>query len=177
MTTRDRAAEIPAPRSGPSAFFIADRDTFVPQPIARGPWGETISGNYVGGILGHVLDRDADDPEFQPARLTVDLFRPAALAPVRVDTTVIRQGRRLRLVDAVMTQSDAVVARASGLFLRRGETAGRRDMDVAGDDAASASHARSHPQRLGDAGVDLRQERPHPGPRVRARRMATRGSE
>jgi len=62
MTTRDRAAEIPAPRSGPSAFFIADRDTFVPQPIARGPWGETISGNYVGGILGHVLDRDAGDP-------------------------------------------------------------------------------------------------------------------
>ena len=121
MTTRDRAAEIPAPRSGPSAFFIADRDTFVPQPIARGPWGETISGNYVGGILGHVLDRDAGDPEFQPARLTVDLFRPAALAPVRVDTTVTRQGRRLRLVDAVMTQSDTVVARASGLFLRRGE--------------------------------------------------------
>ena len=121
MTTRDRAAEIPAPRSGPSAFFIADRDTFVPQPIARCPWGETISGNYVGGILGHVLDRDAGDPEFQPARLTVDLFRPAALAPVRVDTTVTRQGRRLRLVDAVMTQSDTVVARASGLFLRRGE--------------------------------------------------------
>ena len=92
MTTRDRAAEIPAPRSGPSAFFIADGDTFVPQPIARGPWGETISGNYVGGILGHVLDRDAGDPEFQPARLTVDLFRPAALAPVRVDTTVTRRG-------------------------------------------------------------------------------------
>ena len=121
MTIQDRAAESAASRSGPSAFFIADGDAFVPQLIARGPWGETISGNYVGGILGHVLERDAGDPEFQPARLTVDLFRPAALAPVRVDTTVTRQGRRLKLVDAVMTQSDTVVARASGLFLRRGE--------------------------------------------------------
>jgi Acyl-CoA thioesterase N-terminal domain len=77
--------------------------------------------NYVGGILGHVLERDAGDPDFQPARLTVDLFRPAALAPVRVDTDITRQGRRLKLVDAVMTQDDTVVARASGLFLRRGE--------------------------------------------------------
>ena len=121
MTTQDRATGTPPAGRLPSAFFVADGDAFVPQPIARGPWGDTISGNYVGGLFGHVLQRDAGDPDFQPARLTVDLFRPAALAPVRVDTTVTRQGRRLRLVDAVMTQSDTVVARASGLFLRRGE--------------------------------------------------------
>src|SRR3954465_8372559 len=120
MAIPDRATESPAHRSGPSAFFVADGDTFMPQPIARGPWGDTISGNYVGGILGHVLDRDAGDPDFHPTRLTVCLSRPAGLAPVRVDTTVTRQGRRLKLVDAVMTQSDTVVARASGLFLRRG---------------------------------------------------------
>ncbi|MGZ8802348.1 MAG: thioesterase family protein, partial [Mycobacterium sp.] len=57
------------------AFFVADRDDFVPTSLARGPWGETISGNYVGGLLGHVIERDAGDPELQPARLTVDLFR------------------------------------------------------------------------------------------------------
>jgi hypothetical protein len=103
------------------AFFTTDGDAFVPTPIARGPWGQTISGNYAGGLLGHVLERDAGDPELQPARLTVDLFRPAALAPVHVTTSVTRQGRRLKLVDALMTQDDVVVARASALFLRRGE--------------------------------------------------------
>lgn len=107
--------------SQPTAFFTPDGDAFVPAPIARGPWGQTISGNYVGGLLGHVLERDADDPAFQPARLTVDLFRPAALAPVRVKTKVARQGRRLTLVDAAMLQDGTVVARASALFLRRGE--------------------------------------------------------
>ena len=121
MTTQGSAVDSARGGGPPSAFFVADGDTFVPLPIARGPWGQTISGNYLGGLLGHVLERDAGEPDFQPTRLTVDLFRPAALAPLRVDTTVTRQGRRLKLVDAVVTQGDNVVARASGLFLRRGE--------------------------------------------------------
>ncbi|MCZ0731195.1 acyl-CoA thioesterase domain-containing protein [Mycolicibacterium iranicum] len=106
-------------------FFVPDSPDgkeFVPTDWARGPWGATISGNYVGGLLGHVIERDAGDPELQPARLTVDLLRPAALAdPVRLDTAVVREGRRLKLVDATMTQAGTVVARANALFLRRGE--------------------------------------------------------
>lgn len=121
MTTQDSAADTAQRGGTPTAFFTPDGDRFVPASIARGPWGQTISGNYLGGLLGHVLERDAGEPELQPARLTVDLFRPAALAPVRVDTSVARQGRRLKLVDAVVTQGETVVARATGLFLRRGE--------------------------------------------------------
>lgn len=121
MTTQDSPVDSGSRGGTPSAFFVPDGKAFVPAPIARGPWGQTISGNYLGGLLGYVLERDAGEPELQPSRLTVDLFRPAALAPVRVDTTVTRQGRRLKLVDAVVTQADTVVARASGLFLRRGD--------------------------------------------------------
>jgi hypothetical protein len=104
------------------AFFVPDGDAFAPTDWARGPWGQTISGNYVGGLLGHVIEQDAGDQDMQPARLTVDLFRPAALAdPVRIETAVVREGRRLKLVDATMTQSGTVVARANALFLRRSE--------------------------------------------------------
>ena len=28
------------------AFFAVDGDDLVPRPIARGPWGSTISGKY-----------------------------------------------------------------------------------------------------------------------------------
>ncbi len=104
------------------AFFTADGDVLVPSPLARGPWGSTISGTYIGGLLGRAIELAGGDPELQPARLTVDLLRPVALAdPVRVDTTVEREGRRIRLVDAEMRQNDTVVARASALFLRRAE--------------------------------------------------------
>jgi hypothetical protein len=121
MTTQDRAPGAPVGSRLPPAFFIPDGDAFVPTALARGPWGQTISGMVTGGILGHVIERDVGDPDFQPTRLTVDLLRPAAMAPLRVQTTVAREGRRLRLADAVVTQSDTVVARASALFLRRGD--------------------------------------------------------
>lgn len=103
------------------AYFERTGDDFVPTPFANGPWGTTISGHVVGGLLGHVIDRDAGDPDFQPARLTVDLLRPAAMAPVVARTEVVRNGRRLRLIHAELVQSGTVVARASALLLRRGE--------------------------------------------------------
>ena len=105
----------------PPAYFLPDGDAFVPTSIAQGPWGASLSGNYVGGLLGHAIERDAGDPELQPARLTVDLLRPAALSPLEVRCSVVRQGRRLKLVHAEMIQSGTVVARASALLLRPGE--------------------------------------------------------
>ena len=104
-----------------AAYFRTDGNAFAPTPQAQGPWGQTISGNVLGGLLGFVTDRDAGDPELQPARLTVDLFRPAALEPVTVRTAVIRAGRRIKVVDAQAFQRDVLVARASTVFLRRGE--------------------------------------------------------
>ncbi|RDH80254.1 thioesterase family protein [Mycolicibacterium moriokaense] len=104
------------------AFFAADGDMLVPSPLARGPWGSTISGTYIGGLLARAIELAGGDADLQPARLTVDLLRPVALAhPVRVTATVEREGRRIRLVDATMRQEDTVVARAGALFLRRGE--------------------------------------------------------
>lgn len=107
--------------ANPSCFFITNGDSYVPTPLARGPWGPSLAGNYIGGLLGRAVEREVDDGDLQPARLTVDLLRPVALQPLQVESSVVRDGRRLRLVDAVMTQNDVVVARARALFLRRGE--------------------------------------------------------
>ena len=106
-----------------TSFFIKDGDGYLPTPLARGPWGPSLSGNYVGGLLGRTVEHEVDDVDLQPARLTVDLLRPVALQPLQMHSAVVRDGRRLRLVDAVMTQNDVMVARASALFLRRSEHA------------------------------------------------------
>jgi hypothetical protein len=104
-----------------SAYFLRDEDRYVPTAIARGGWGPTLSGHVVGGILARAVERAVFDPALHPARLTVDLPAPAALEPVELRTRVHHERRRLRLVEAVLIQRGAEVARASALFLRRGQ--------------------------------------------------------
>lgn len=105
----------------PEAFFTVDGDSYVPGAMTQGPWGAAMGGQIVGGLLGWGVEQSGIDPDFQPARLTVDLIRPALLLPVQIRTSVQREGRRIRLVDAALMQRDTIVARASALFLRRGE--------------------------------------------------------
>lgn len=105
----------------PPAYFVADGGVLLPDPVAQGPWGPTISGHVVGGILARAVEQAGADDGLQPARLTVDLLRPTKIAPLEVRATVQREGRRIRLVDAAVIQDGEVVSRASAVFLRRGE--------------------------------------------------------
>jgi hypothetical protein len=105
----------------PEAFFTVDGDSFLPGPMTRGPWGTALGGQNVGGLLAWGIERSGLDPELQPARLTVDLLRPVLPEPVRIETSVQREGRRIKLVDGALVQNGQTVARASALFLRRGD--------------------------------------------------------
>lgn len=105
----------------PEAFFTVDGDRFVPGPAAQGPWGATVSGHIVGGLLGWAIEREQTDAQLQPARLTVDLLRPTFMEPVEIRTTVRREGKRIKVVDAEILQRDEVVSRASAVLLRRSE--------------------------------------------------------
>lgn len=106
--------------AGSLPYFERDENYFVPTKIARGGWGPSLSGHVVGGLLAWAVEEAAQDPQLQPARLTVDLPRPTALAPLEVHTQVRQDRRRLRLVEAAIIQDGALVAQASALFLRRG---------------------------------------------------------
>jgi hypothetical protein len=108
----DAAASMP--------YFLRDKSRYIPTKLAQGGWGPSVSGHVVGGLLGWAVERAVDDPQLQPARLTIDLPRPTALEPIEVHTQVQHDRRRLRLVEAVLTQHGIPVARGSALFLRRG---------------------------------------------------------
>ena len=46
-------------------FFHQDGAAFTPTPRARGPWGEdSLHGRMISGLVGHVLDTDHADAEF-----------------------------------------------------------------------------------------------------------------
>ncbi|BBZ12982.1 acyl-CoA thioesterase domain-containing protein [Mycobacterium branderi] len=120
MTEPKTVAPDLEPTASP-AYFLRDENRYVPTAIARGGWGPTISGHVVGGLLAWAVEHAVDDPDLHPARLTVDLPAPTALEPVEVHTRVHHDRRRLRLVEAVLMQRGAAVARGSALFLRRGQ--------------------------------------------------------
>jgi hypothetical protein len=110
--------DLPVPNmSVVEPFFTAEGDFYVPGNLTRGPWGQTMGGQVVGGLLGWALDRYGD-ADFRPARLTVDLLRPVLIEPVSVEIAIQREGRRIKLVDAALLQNGRVVTRASALFVR-----------------------------------------------------------
>ncbi|OBB59244.1 hypothetical protein A5757_14925 [Mycobacterium sp. 852013-51886_SCH5428379] len=104
----------------PTPFFVRQDDGFQPSEVAHGGWGPTLGGQVIGGLLARCLEHHVPEDDLHPARLTVEILRRVATAPVRVDASVVRSGRRMRSVDAVMTQDGDLVARASALYLRRG---------------------------------------------------------
>lgn len=101
------------------SLFVLDGENFVPQSKTGAGWEiPMLHGGPVAALLAHAIERERADPALIPARLTVDLLRPVRSVPLRICTTVVRDGRRIKLVDAFVLDGDTVVARASGLLLR-----------------------------------------------------------
>jgi hypothetical protein len=103
-------------------FFEPDGDALMPLPDARGPWAEDMMhGRLLAGLAAWAIDRDHGDPAFVPARLTVDMFKSPAMKETRVSTILVRAGGRVRVADALIQVGGVDVARASALYLRKGD--------------------------------------------------------
>jgi hypothetical protein len=104
-------------------FFQKQRDdSFVPNDIARGPWDRnSLHGRVVAGLLADEIEERFGSPEFHCARLTVDMYRVPPFAPATVSSHVVRDGNRIRVVDAEFTSGGVSIARASAVLLRKTE--------------------------------------------------------
>ncbi|MEU6394632.1 acyl-CoA thioesterase domain-containing protein [Streptomyces sp. NPDC046939] len=105
-------------------YFTLDDGVFVPGEQARGWWAPgTVHGRLLAGLAARALEREHGAEGMHVARLTVDLFRSAPLAPVRVRTERVRDGRRIRVADAVVLGAGTdgagePLARVSAVLLR-----------------------------------------------------------
>ncbi len=115
------------------AFFTVDPenpDVLLPQAMATSLWSEEqMHGVAVSGIIARGLERAvtaAGRDDLQAARLTVDLFAAAKMVPCRIRTRVIREGKRLMLIEGELVQGEGdtekVVARSSAMFLKPSES-------------------------------------------------------
>lgn len=105
----------------PEPFFRRVGDTFAPTRMANGFWGpkDNLHARVMIGLFAHVIEQQFGEPEFQPARLTVDLYRLPDLAPVTVATRLVRRGGRIKVVEAELFSDGVSSAQASCQLLRR----------------------------------------------------------
>lgn len=106
----------------PEAIFHRDGDIVVPTELARGPWSaDAQHGGAPASLLAGEIERWEPGPAHFVARITVELYRPVPLAPLRLQTETVRPGKRVQWVQSQLLDGDTVVARATGLRVRSEE--------------------------------------------------------
>lgn len=101
-------------------FSLSDDGAFVPTRFAQSHWGDDhLNGPAVVGLAARALEAACGDPDFQPGRLTVDLFRAARGVPTTVRVRTLRDGRRVRNAECDVVQGGQAVAHAILVQYRR----------------------------------------------------------
>ncbi len=107
----------PVARHG--ALFEIDGEELVPTDLSRGPWDpNALHGGPTAALLARAIERHDPGPASFVSRLTVELFRPVPLAPLRVAVRTARPGRNVQSLEASVFAGDVEVARATALRLR-----------------------------------------------------------
>ncbi len=106
-------------------FFHREGETLQPTARALGPWKHgTLHGRVVAGVLAAEIEKRHADPAYQPARLTVDLYRAPVQSAMHVETRVVRDGYRIKVIDAEFFAKGESAGRAVCQMLRRSENPG-----------------------------------------------------
>jgi hypothetical protein len=100
-------------------LFTTQGETFVPSGHARGPWDpNALHGGAPAALLARAIERVPSLAPMRCARLTFDFAGAVPLAPVTVHTNVVREGRRLQLVEAELRADGEPAMRARVLRIR-----------------------------------------------------------
>ncbi len=106
-------------------MFRTDGDTFVPGPAARGPWDPgALHGGAPAALIARAVELVPSPVPMRCARLTLDLMGAVPMAPLNVSTRVLREGKRLQVVEAEVSAvgTDTVAVRARIVRIRTEET-------------------------------------------------------
>jgi hypothetical protein len=99
-------------RGGNGEHFVATR-------FAQGPWHpDSQHGGAACGLLARMLEREPTLVPMRYARISFDLMRIIPLGPVRASARIVREGKRVQLVEASLVAGETEVARATGQRIR-----------------------------------------------------------
>jgi Thioesterase-like superfamily len=97
-------------------------DSFVASELTRGPWDP--GAQHAGppsALLGRAVEELVGDGGFQVGRVVFEILKPVPIGPVRVESRVLRPGKRVQLVEASLSGENGELMRATAWLLRRNE--------------------------------------------------------
>ena len=102
------------------AIYRIEGATAQTSAFAGGPWDPGLQhGAAPSSLICWAIERLPSPVPMRVARLTVDLMRPVPVAPLTIDTEVLREGRKIQLVSIRLSAAGQEVVRATALRVRR----------------------------------------------------------
>lgn len=101
-------------------FYTHDGDAFVPTRLAASPWERgKQNGVGLGGLATFLIETIPASTAMTTARLTIDILAAAPMDATFGRTRVLRQGKRIQMVESELVVGERVVARATALRVRQ----------------------------------------------------------
>ena len=101
------------------AIFRVDGNDVVTSPYAAGPWDPSMQhGSPPAALVVWAAERIATPAPMRVARVTVDLMRPVPVAPLTIESEVVREGRKIQLCAVRLLAKGVVVVSATVLKIR-----------------------------------------------------------
>jgi hypothetical protein len=108
----------------PEAFYEqgSSEDRFLATEFTRGPWdpGAQHAGP-ASALLGRAVEELVGDGSFQVGRIVFEILRPVPIGEVRVESRVLRPGKKVQLVEASLVGEAGELMRATAWLLRKQE--------------------------------------------------------
>jgi hypothetical protein len=105
------------------SFYVSSGGgSFVATELTRGPWDP--GAQHAGppsALLGREIEAMEGSDDFQVGRIVFEILRPVPIGPVRVETRVLRPGKKVRMVEASLLGEGGELMRATAWQLRTTE--------------------------------------------------------
>lgn len=87
----------------PAALYVPTDGGYTATALTIGPWDPALQhAGPPAALLAREVERAGGIPGGQTVRLAYDILGPVPVAPVRVQARVLRPGRRIELIEAVL---------------------------------------------------------------------------
>jgi len=104
-----------------TAIFIREGHLFRATEQAGGPWSpDMLQGSATIGLMVREVERLADQSGFAVRRLTFDLWRPAGLRAFRLETDMLRDGRKAKTIQVRLMDGEVEIGRCTALLTAQG---------------------------------------------------------